>query len=90
MDESVMFTIGREIRDARLRANMTQESLGSFFGWGKDAISKIERGVTKGLAATDYLRMVDILAAHFPLGHPAVALVVYLKNPPGSAGNVLA
>ena len=89
VNETILFTVGREIRDARLRAGMSQESLGSFFGWGKDAISKIERGVTKGLSLADYLRIVDILATHMPLGHPAVALVVHFKNPPGAAGNYL-
>jgi len=87
MLDDVMITVGREIRAARQSAKMTQESLGSFFGWGKDAISKVERGVTQGLALADYLRMVEILAKSMPLGHPAVALVVRLKNPADVGGN---
>lgn len=70
--------LGAEIREARLAANMTQESLADVLGWGKDAVSKLERGLLD-IKLRDYLTLVSTLALFLPRDHPGRALVEHVR-----------
>jgi transcriptional regulator with XRE-family HTH domain len=62
--------VGDDIRKLRLKADVSQETLGDHLGWNKDAISKIERGINS-LTLYDYMRLMlflrDLAPSHASL-----------------------
>lgn len=65
--------IGEQLRMARESEGFTQQEIGDLFGWGRDAISKLESG-TLNISLADYLILVHFLRDHLPARHPGVAL----------------
>lgn len=70
--------VGADLRAARLAAGQRQEDLAYIMGWGKDAISKLERGVLN-VNLADYLAIISVLSYHLPADYPARALLDYLQ-----------
>ena len=75
-----MARIGAEVRAAREQAELSQAAVADMFGWERDAISKIERGVNS-LTLYDYLRLMTWLRDELDPAHPALALAERLLNP---------
>ena len=71
--------IGADIHRLRKRAGLTGTQLAAIFGWGRDAISKLETG-KNDTYLYDYLKIVRALQRADP-GHPAVALAEMLIPP---------
>lgn len=69
-------SVGREIRQRREAAGLSQTQVGDFIGWMKDSVSKLERG---GIDITlyDYLVLMRNLKDVDP-NHPAMPLVDHL------------
>ena len=65
--------LGRDIRLLRESAGLSQQSIADLFGWGRDAISKLESG---SIATTvyNYLALMQFLASDVEPDHPAVIL----------------
>lgn len=70
--------IGAEFRQARMDAGLRQADLADVMGWGKDAISKLERGVLD-IKLGDYLTLISTLAYYIPADHPARALLEHCR-----------
>lgn len=64
--------IGADLRRLRKRAGMSQQEVADQFGWGRDAISKIERGESD-TTVEKYLRILKCLGPADP-AHPGVVL----------------
>ena len=75
--EAMLKRMGQEIRDIREGLAMPQQEISDTFGWGRDAVSKLERGLLN-ISLYDYLRLMDSLRAFEP-DHPAIALYDHLK-----------
>jgi DNA-binding XRE family transcriptional regulator len=65
--------LGEQLRAARESEGFTQQEVADLFGWGRDAISKLESG-TLNVSLADYLLLVHFLRDHLPPGYPAVVL----------------
>lgn len=65
--------IGADIRHLRTSLQLSQQTVSDIFGWNRDAMSKVENGVTH-LPLVNYLRIMDMLKEADPQ-HPAHALV---------------
>lgn len=70
---------GQEIRTMRLAAGASQEMVADLFGWTRDALSKIERGI-RPISLFEYLNVMWFLRSSKP-DHPAVALAGLLLYP---------
>jgi transcriptional regulator with XRE-family HTH domain len=68
--------VGEELRAARREAGITQADVAEIFGWTRDAISKIEAGVTS-LSVLVYVTLVHFLRDFLP-AHPAVPLARHM------------
>jgi transcriptional regulator with XRE-family HTH domain len=80
MRGAILRRVGAQIRTARVSTEASQQELGDLFGWGRDAISKLELG-TLNVSLFDYLLLVDYLGEHMPPDHPALALLKFLTRP---------
>jgi transcriptional regulator with XRE-family HTH domain len=65
--------VGAEIRGWREAAEVSQQAVGEVFGWGRDAMSKVELG-KNNLTLHDYCVVVDFLRDVIPPDHPSLAL----------------
>lgn len=66
--------IGEQIRAWREAAGLSQDEVAQYvFGWGRDAMSKIESG-KNSLFLHDYMLMCHFFREVIPEGHPGVAL----------------
>jgi transcriptional regulator with XRE-family HTH domain len=70
--------IGTDLRRLREESGVAQQAVADVFGWNRDAVSKIERGVTR-LSLIDYLRTMDFLREVDP-DHPGVVLAAYYRK----------
>ena len=68
----VLKSIGADIRQHREAAGMSLTDLGNLIGWGKDSLSKMERGFFR-LSVADYMRIMRVLRDTDPM-HPGVLL----------------
>lgn len=70
---------GEDIREMREGAGLSQENIASQFGWTRDAVSKIERGITN-ISLFHYLQIVHFMRDFYP-DHPAIELYDFLTKP---------
>jgi DNA-binding XRE family transcriptional regulator len=63
---------GQGIREMRETAGLAQQDIADIFGWSRDAISKIERGVNT-ISLFQYLKIIDCLR-EVDRAHPALPL----------------
>jgi transcriptional regulator with XRE-family HTH domain len=68
-------TGGREIRLARHNAGATIEQLAQRLGWSKSKVSRIERGLSRGVSVTDVVRLSALVGLRpsikfYPVGRP--------------------
>ena len=80
--QAALERMGKDIRGLREAAELSQQEIADLFGWTRDSISKVERGITD-LALVDYLVIMSFvreIGAVSP-GHPAMALVDFFYIP---------
>ena len=73
--------VGAELREFREAAKLTQQDVADLYGWGRDAIKKVEMG-ERGLSVAAYIGIVRYFAVDdfAPPTHPAVALAEYFAT----------
>lgn len=76
-NEDFLKLVGAELRSIRLEADLPLAEVGDLFGWGRDALSKIELGL-RGISLHDYLKLMHFYREIVP-NHPAVALAAYFR-----------
>jgi transcriptional regulator with XRE-family HTH domain len=69
--------VGTELRMLREASRLSQQAVAEVFGWTRDAMSKVERGVYP-LGMYEYLRLIAFYRDLEP-DHPAVALANRLQ-----------
>jgi transcriptional regulator with XRE-family HTH domain len=69
----VLFTIGRSIREARKRQNVTQSEAAKVAGIGRSSLSQIENGAIPEIGIRKVIRVLDFLGLELttrPRGAP--------------------
>ncbi|MDP2854454.1 MAG: helix-turn-helix transcriptional regulator [Smithellaceae bacterium] len=69
----MLFTIGRSIREARKRQNVTQSEAAKAAGIGRSSLSQIENGVIQDIGIRKVIRVLDFLGLELttrPRGAP--------------------
>jgi transcriptional regulator with XRE-family HTH domain len=66
--------VGEQLREWREAAGLSQEAVAEqIFGWGRDAMSKIE-SAKNSVYLHDYLLLCQFFREQAPYGHPGVLL----------------
>ena len=69
----MLFTIGRSIREARKRQNVTQSEAAKAAGIGRSSLSQIENGIIQDIGIRKVIRVLDFLGLELttrPRGAP--------------------
>src|SRR5690242_7911017 len=64
--------LGAELRQLREASGLTLQTVSDLFGWGRDAMSKVERGLIN-ISLYDYLQLMHFYR-DLDLDHPGVKL----------------
>jgi DNA-binding XRE family transcriptional regulator len=70
--EDMLINLGKELREIRHKAGLSQEQAAEGLGYGRDSMSKYELGLRK-VSLYDYLVLMDFFRDVVP-DHPGVAL----------------
>lgn len=71
--DPILVAIGQDIRRIRQECGVSQQQVADIFGWQRDAISKLERGLFN-VSLANYLQLMDWLREGAPANHPGLAL----------------
>lgn len=80
-NEKFLELVGSELRGMRKKAGVPLQVVCDVFGWGRDAMSKIELG-RRAISLHDYVRLMAFYREVDP-DHPGVALAAYFKAKAG-------
>ena len=71
-DDDPLLLLGQAVQRARERASLSQRGLQAKTGVHQSAISRMERGVTPGMALEKFARVAMVLAEHLLVNDPVV------------------
>jgi DNA-binding XRE family transcriptional regulator len=76
--EPFLAVIGSDIRAHREGAGMPQQELADLHAWNRDAVSKLERGMTD-ISLRAYLSIIAHMRELYP-DHPAIPLLDWVEK----------